>query len=330
MKLSFQLQHQSFALKQVFRIARGAKTQAEVLVLTLNDGQHKGWSEAVPYQRYGESIQSVSEQIQQLAPQLEQGLHRLELPSLLPAGAARNLLDCALWDLDAKRQNTSVSQLLSIPWQEKCETAQTLSIDSPDAMKQAAKALGGPRLIKVKLDAEAVVEKMQAIHDSSPGSCFIVDANEGWDMALLKAVAPSLAKLNVVLIEQPLSVDDDHMLEGYHCPVPLCADESCHTSADLPRLQQRYQAINIKLDKTGGLTEALQLKERAESSGMQIMLGCMVGSSLAMAPAYALAPCVQFIDLDGPALIAKDRPQGFTIHQGLMTPSPSFLWGQGS
>jgi len=325
---SFQLIHQSLPLKQVFRIARGAKTSAEVLVLTLTDGQHIGWSEAVPYARYNESIKSVGKEIATIATELENGLEPQALQSLLPPGAARNLVDCALWDLKAKQQQQSVEQLLGLPQANACVTAQTLSIDTPTAMSKAAMALGKARLIKIKLDAEQVLPKMRAVHAAAPNSQFIVDANESWDFALLKRVADQLHQLNVVLIEQPLPASQDQTLADFSSPIPLCADESCHTSADIARLKGRYQAINIKLDKTGGLTEAVKLLKQAQQQELQIMTGCMVGSSLAMAPAFLLTTHAQFVDLDGPVLIANDKEQGFAIEQGVMTPTEQHLWGR--
>lgn len=327
MSYSFKLRHESLPLKQVFRIARGAKTSAEVLVLSISDGQHIGWSEAVPYARYNESIESVSAEIDSIAAALEKGIEPQDLQSLLPAGAARNLVDCALWDLKAKQQQQTVSQILDLPEAKACITAQTLSIDTPEAMSEAAKALGKADLIKIKLDAEDVLGKMRAVHAAAPDSKFIVDANEGWSIELLKEVVDELHALNVVLIEQPLPAANDQDLAGFVSPVALCADESCHTSADIPKLKELYQAVNIKLDKTGGLTEAVALLKQAQQAGMQIMTGCMVGSSLAMAPAFLLTANAQFVDLDGPVLIADDREQGFVIEQGLMQATEQHLWG---
>lgn len=324
-------QHQALPLKSVFRIARGAKTQADVVVVTLSDGEHTGWAEAVPYARYQESVQSVLTQIEQVAEKLTHFDGTVSaangLIDTLPAGAARNALDCALWDLQAKQQGKSVADMLSLKEPVPCITAQTLSIDSPKAMAEAAKALGHPPMIKVKLDNQDIVTKMLAIHQASPDSKFIVDANEGWSIHDLKACCDSLKELNVVLIEQPLPAGDDAELLNYSSPIPLCADESCHTREELEYLKNRYDVVNIKLDKTGGLTEAFLLAQEAQSMGFEIMLGCMVGSSLAMAPISLLTDCAKFVDLDGPLLIKTDVKNGFDIIEGIMQPLNSALWG---
>ena len=331
--MGFQVEayQQALPLKSVFRIARGAKTQADVVVVTLTDGVYTGWGESVPYARYQESVQSVLEQIDQTAKSLatfEGDLSgvRARINSM-PSGAARNVMDCALWDLVAKSQQKSVAQLLSLSTPAPCVTAQTLSIDTPEAMAAAAKALGHPPLIKVKLDNQDIVKKMQAIHLASPESQFIVDANEGWSIDDLKACGDNLKALNVILIEQPLPVGDDAGLIDYSCPVPLCADESCHTREELAYLKGRYDAVNIKLDKTGGLTEAYALAQEAQVMGFEIMLGCMVGSSLAMAPISLLSDCAKYVDLDGPLLIKTDRENGFAIKDGVMQPLNPALWG---
>lgn len=326
---------QALPLKSVFRIARGAKTQADVVVVTLtadtDNAQLVGWAESVPYGRYNETVESVKQEINQFAQSLsafDGDLAQLsDKIQALPGGSARNALDCAWWDLKAKSEQKSVADLLSLSTPSPCITAQTLSIDTPEAMAAAAKALGHPPLIKVKLDNQDIVPKMQAIHQASPDSQFIVDANEGWSIHDLKACGDSLKALNVILIEQPLPADKDAELIDYSCPVPLCADESCHTRKELTYLKGRYDAVNIKLDKTGGLTEAHALAQEAQAMGFEIMLGCMVGSSLAMAPISLLSDCAKFVDLDGPLLIKTDRENGFDIEQGLMQPLNNALWG---
>jgi len=321
---------QQLPLKAVFRIARGAKTEASVIVVTIFDGKYYGWAEAVPYARYGESIQAVVEQINHFNNATINKDSIDALVAALPAGAARNALDCALWDLKAKQQHTSVAQLLSLEAQRPCVTAQTLSIDTPQAMAAAVTVMHNPPLVKVKLDNVDIVEKMTAIQQAAPDSQFIVDANEGWSIEDLKSCCGQLTLLNVVLIEQPLPADNDQLLLDYDSPIPLCADESCHTRADLDYLQGRYQVVNIKLDKTGGLTEAVHLAAEAKAQGFDLMLGCMVGSSLAMAPASLLVSQAQFVDLDGPLLIADDRPFGFEFEQGVMWPLQADLWGSSS
>ncbi|NQY66027.1 MAG: dipeptide epimerase [Alteromonadaceae bacterium] len=322
--------NQHFPLKSVFRIARGAKTMAEVVVVIIFDGNNYGWAEAVPYARYNESIAGVLNQIKQLS---QLGINKSNADKLiatLPPGAARNALDCALWDLKANQQQTSVRQLLSLPDVPTCITAQTLSIDTPQAMAKAVEALDNPPLVKVKLDNVDIIEKMTALQQAAPDSQFIVDANEGWSIIDLQSCADELKQLNVILIEQPLPADGDHDLIYYQSPVALCADESCHTQSDLVYLQNRYQAINIKLDKTGGLTEAIALASEAKALGFELMLGCMVGSSLAMAPISLLTDKGQYIDLEGPLIIANDRPSGFEFKQVRMQPLNENLWGSGS
>ncbi|WP_211183575.1 N-acetyl-D-Glu racemase DgcA [Pseudoalteromonas arctica] len=316
--------HQLLPLKAVFRIARGAKTQADVVTVVLSDGLNFGWAEAVPYTRYGESVTSVVAQIEQV-----ESSHVAEFiaqVAAMPAGAARNALDCALWDLKAKQQKTTVSELLQkciAP----CVCAQTLSIDTPQAMAEAVIALNNPPLVKVKLDNQDILKKMTAIANAAPHSQFIVDANEGWSFQDLVNCCEQLKQLNVVLIEQPLPVGDDHDLLNFDSPIPLCADESCHTRADLPYLKGRYQAINIKLDKAGGLTEANNLAKEARQYGFELMIGCMVGSSLAMAPLSLLSSEAKYVDLDGPLLIKTDRVGGFEFNAGIMQPLNYRLWG---
>ncbi|WP_166423335.1 N-acetyl-D-Glu racemase DgcA [Paraglaciecola sp. 20A4] len=322
---------QAFPLKSVFRIARGAKTQADVVVVTLSDEAHTGWAESVPYARYQESVQSVLAQVNEVAKSLadfEGDVSGISaLINTLPSGAARNALDCALWDLKAKKQGKSVADMLSLNTPAPCVTAQTLSIDTPEAMAEAAKALGHPPMIKVKLDNQDIITKMSAIHQASPDSQFIVDANEGWSIHDLKACGDSLKALNVVLIEQPLPAGEDEDLLHYSSPVSLCADESCHTREELNYLKDRYDVVNIKLDKTGGLSEAFLLAQEAQAMGFEIMLGCMVGSSLAMAPISLLTDCAKYVDLDGPLLIKTDRENGFDINEGVMQPLKNMLWG---
>lgn len=330
MSITLEVSARVFPLARVFRISRGARIQAEVIEVSLKHGSWKGWGESVPYSRYGESIESVTSQLERVANLIGSVDDHQHLADWLPAGAARNALDCAFWDLKAKIAERSVADMLDLPVAETCFTAQTISIDSIENMRESAKALQGSPLIKVKLDPESVVEKIKAIHEATPLSRLIVDANEAWKIDDLRAVAGPLKEYGVVLIEQPLPADEDAALEGYECPIPLCADESCHTSKDLAGLRGRYQAVNIKLDKTGGLSEAMALYNMAKTMGFSIMVGCMVGSSLAMAPAYLLCKQADFVDLDGPILMAEDRVNGFCFDNGRMwQPSKGFLWGTG-
>jgi L-alanine-DL-glutamate epimerase-like enolase superfamily enzyme len=327
MNLTIQVAQQQLPLKNIFRIARGAKTQADVVVVTISDGINTGWAEAVPYARYQESVDSVSQQIQLLSKQKLSTENINEYIIALSSGAARNALDCAWWDLQAKQRETSVAKLLQLAPAQACITAQTLSIDTPEAMAKAVAALNNPPLVKVKLDNQDIIKKMTAIQQAAPTSEFIVDANEGWSIDDLSNCCQQLKALNVVLIEQPLPADQDEALINFSSPVPLCADESCHTRAELDYLKGRYQVVNIKLDKTGGLTEAVLLAQQAKEQGFELMLGCMVGSSLAMAPAALLVNEAKFVDLDGPLLISEDRQDGFEFDQGIMQPLSAKLWG---
>ncbi len=317
----------SWPLAQEFRIARGAKNTAETIIVELQDGKYLGRAEATPYARYGESLGSVQAQINALT---EKNLTLTELQhaiSNMPAGAARNALDCAVWDLTAQQHHANVAQLADLKTPEALVTAQTLSINSPAEMAKQAATLSFAPLIKVKLDQQQIIERAQAIHLNAPNSQFIIDANESWDLATLKAVMPQLAKFNVVLIEQPLPAQDDHLLADLNPEIPLCADESCHTSDDIAKLKSLYQAVNIKLDKTGGLTEAIKLLDAAKRENMLIMTGCMVASSLAMAPAFILAQYADFVDLDGPLLLAQDIEHGFEFNLTTMSNIPVNLWG---
>lgn len=329
-QLTCMVKNQQWPLAREFRISRGAKTQADVLVVVLSDGHHVGWAEAVPYAHYGETIESVTKQIRDSVKQLTITSTPSDLAKLLPASAARNALDCALWDLMAKRDNTPVHKLINHSAPQTKITAQTLSLGSIEDMRQQAAEICHSPLIKIKLDANQVIERMKAIHIAAPTSQFIIDANEAWSFKQLTQWLPQLKALNVALIEQPLAAGHDEELINLTPEIPLCADESCHTSADLSYLKGRYQAINIKLDKTGGLSEALNLLEQAKAADFIIMTGCMVGTSLAMAPAFLIAQHAQFVDLDGPLLIANDRLFPFSFDNGIMHPMPMQLWGGNS
>jgi L-alanine-DL-glutamate epimerase-like enolase superfamily enzyme len=326
-QLNIKVFNDRFPLKNVFRIARGAKTQANVVVVTIDDGTNCGWAEAVPYARYNESVDIVMEQISALALTEITNENIGETLASLPAGATRNVLDCAWWDLQAKQRKTTVEKLLLLAPAQACITAQTLSIDTPAAMAEAVAKLNNPPLVKVKLDNKNIIEKMTAIAHAAPDSEFIVDANEGWSIDDLANCCDQLKALNVILIEQPLPAGHDQALIDFDSSIPLCADESCHTRAELDYLKGRYQVVNIKLDKTGGLTEAVLLAQQAKKQGFEIMLGCMVGSSLAMAPAALLVNKARYVDLDGPLLICDDREFGFSFEKGVMQPLSATLWG---
>jgi L-Ala-D/L-Glu epimerase len=316
-----------FPIAGTFVIARGAKTEAAALVATIEDGANRGRGECVPYGRYGESLESVAAAIESIRPQIEAGADRHALQDLLPAGAARNALDCALWDFDAKRLGVPAYRLAGFDRIAVATTAFTLSVGTPEAMAQAAERARDRPLLKVKLAGAGDVERLAAVRAAAPEAELIVDANEAWRETDLATNLEACAKAGVRLVEQPLPADADAALADIPHPVPVCADESVHDRAGLEILRQRYDAINIKLDKTGGLTEALALLAEAERLGFAIMIGCMVASSLAMAPALLLAAKARFVDLDGPLLLARDRPDGLVYDGSIIRPPSPALWG---
>jgi len=317
----------TFPIRGAFTISRGSKTQAEVITVRLTENGVTGWAESVPYGRYGETLESVAAQINAIRAQLEAGCSRADVGRLLPPGAARNAVDCALWDLEARQRGAPVWELAGLKPPAPVTTAYTLSLAAPEAMAEAARNAPGTDLLKLKLGGEADLDRLRAVREAAPEARLIVDANEGWDFETLERLAPRCAELGVVLIEQPLPAAQDHMLTRGRYPVSICADESCHTAADMDRLADRYDAVNIKLDKTGGLTEAIHTLERARSYDMDIMVGCMVGSSLAMAPAVLLTPYAAFVDLDGPLLLREDRTPSLCYQRGQIIPGPTGLWG---
>lgn len=312
-----------FRLAHVFTISRGSRSEAQVLTVHLNDGGVSGRGECVPYARYGETLESVAAQIEGLPKTFD----RARLQDLLPAGAARNAVDCALWDLEAKRAGKRVWELAGLPEPKPEITAYTLSLDTPDAMReQAAKHAHRP-LLKIKLGTPDDMERVEAVRAGAPKSRIIVDANEGWSAEVYAELAPHLVRLGVSLVEQPLPAGDDEALRGIERPLPVCADESCHDRDSLPGLKGKYDVVNIKLDKTGGLTEALALRDAAKADGYKVMVGCMVGSSLAMAPAVLVAQGALVTDLDGPLLLAEDRDEGLTFDEAGVHPPKAALWG---
>jgi len=315
-------------LAKPFTISRGTKTAADVVVVEITDDDGtKGWAECVPYPRYNESTDSVLDQIKQTAPLIEEGISPQDLTATMSAGAARNALDCALWDIEAKAVGRRVWELVGAPEPIAKVTAETISIGTMDEITEAAAALKDAPLLKIKLNRDKVVTRMAAIRDSAPAARLIIDPNESWDFDLLQDVTRSLADLGVEMIEQPLPSSEDGVLEKFDSPVDLCADESCHTAETLPHLKNRYAMINIKLDKTGGLTEAIKLAQTAQDLNFGVMIGCMVGTSLAMAPATLLSPYARFVDLDGPLLLKEDRPNGLTFENGAVSPPDANLWG---
>lgn len=313
----------TFRLAQVFTISRGSRTEARVLTVRVTRGGVTGWSECVPYARYGETLDSVTAQIEGLPGDID----RFTLQDTLPAGAARNAVDCALWDLEAKAAGQRVWQLAGLPPPGPQITAYTLSLDTPEAMRaQAAKHAHRP-LLKIKLGTPDDMARLEAVRLGAPATPIIVDANEGWTADIYADLAPHLIRLGVKLVEQPLPAGDDDMLAEIARPLPVCADESCHDRHSLPALKGKYDVVNLKLDKTGGLTEGLALKEAALAGGYGLMVGCMVGSSLAMAPATLLAQGAAFVDLDGPLLLAEDRPHPLRFDEAGVHPPEPELWG---
>ena len=318
---------QSFPIAGRFVIARGAKTHADVVVVTLDEGDFRGRGECVPYARYGESVASVIASIETCRAALEEGLDRFGLQALLPAGAARNAVDCALWDLDAKRSGVPAYRVAGLARLMPATTAFTLSVGTPDEMAGAARAAAHRPLLKVKLAGDGDRERLRAVRAGAPDAELIVDANEAWRPRDLADNLAACAEVGVRLVEQPLPADDDGALADVPHAVPVCADESVHDRAGLAALRTRYDAINVKLDKTGGLTEALALVEAAQGLGFDIMVGCMVATSLAMAPACLLAPFAKFVDLDGPLLLAEDREDGLRYEGSIVMPPDATLWG---
>ena len=313
-----------FPIRGAFTIARGTKTEAEVVVAEIGDEGVRGRGECLPYPRYGESVEGVLEQIASVSPA---GLTRAGLQSLLPAGAARNAIDCALWDLEAKRSGRRVWQLAGLPEPRPVVSAYTLTLDAPERMGAAARENALRPLLKLKLSGQGDLERVRAVRASAPNAALIIDANEGWSIEDYRLLAPKLASLGVSLIEQPVPADRDGALAELPRPVPICADESCHTGDDLARLAGAYDAVNIKLDKTGGLTEALALRRGAEAMGFKIMVGCMVATSLSMAPALMLAQGADWADLDGPLLLARDREPALVYRGSTADPPGPELWG---
>ncbi len=318
---------ESWPIRGSFTISRGSKTAADVVVVELTQDGVTGRGECVPYARYGESVQGVITQIENIMPVLREGLDRGALQSVLPAGAARNAVDCALWDLESKQHRQRIWLRLNKPEPDALLTAYTLSLDTPENMQAAAEANSDRPLLKLKLAGAGDLARVTAVRKGAPQARIIVDANEGWDETLYRELVPALQKLGVEMIEQPLPAGQDQILASLPRPIPICADESCHDSSTLHELIGRYDMINIKLDKTGGLTEALELRKQAEAAGMKIMVGCMLATSLAMAPAFVVAQGAQVVDLDGPLLLQKDRDAGFNFSDNQMHAPDAALWG---
>jgi L-alanine-DL-glutamate epimerase-like enolase superfamily enzyme len=310
-----------------FTISRGSKQEAVVVVVAIRDGHFEGRGECVPYPRYGESVEGVVQAIEACGPAIAEGLDRTGLQGLLPPCAARNALDCAMWDLEAKMLGTSAAELAGLAPLHAIETAFTISLTSPEEMAARAQDAAHYKLLKLKLGGDGDEERLAAIRHAVPNARLIADANEAWRASDLERLLASAKAAGVELIEQPLPAGDDALLQHIARVVPLCADESVHDRASLAKIAKCYDAVNIKLDKTGGLTEALATAAEARRFGLKIMVGCMVATSLAMAPALLLAQDADWVDLDGPLLLERDRVPGLTYTSGTVMPAPAALWG---
>ena len=314
-------------MRGTFRISRGARTETPTIVAEIEEAGEVGTAECVPYPRYGESHESVTAEIESVRAAIEGRLSRAALQDALPAGAARNALDCALWDLEAKQSGKRAWEVAGIEPPLPVTSAMTLSLDTPESMAEAARAAANLPLLKLKVTGEGDLERVTAVRDGAPNSRLIVDANEGWRPEMLDSLLPALVELGVEMVEQPLPAESDDALLGREFAIPVCADEACHTRADLDRLEGRYSMINVKLDKCGGLSEALALVREARARGFRVMVGCMVGSSLAMAPAMLLTPFADYVDLDGPLLLARDCEPGLRYDGTTVHPPEAGLWG---
>jgi len=324
--LTIDAREEIWPLRQPFRISRGSRTEARIVVLTVSDGKHIGRGEAVPLARYNQSVDSVLAQIESI--QGDKNLNRQSLQGFLPAGAARNALDCALWDLEAKISDKRAWKLANTSIVPEVETSFTISLDTPEKMGAAAKANARLPMLKLKLGGDDPdLARVETVREAASATRLLIDANESWSPEHYQKIVPALKQLGVELIEQPFPAKADEVLEILDHPIPVCADESCHTTADLPRLRNRYEVINVKLDKTGGLTEALRLCERARDSGFKLLIGCMVCTSLGIAPARVLATFANWIDLDGPLLLARDRDHPVAYADGRIGIPPRGLWG---
>ncbi len=327
MSLSVIVEAERFEIAGGFRISRETRTHAQVVVVTLEDGSAVGRGECVPYSRYGESLESVQTQIQEITPALKSGLTRAALQQTMPAGAARNAVDCALWDLEAKRSGRSAADLAGIGALKPLTTAFTISVDTPEAMALKAQAAAHRPLLKVKLAGPGDDQRIAAVRQAAPDSTLIVDANEAWDESCFEINMAACRTAGVALIEQPLPSKNDALLARIDRSVIICADESLHPGKSIDGLREKYDAVNIKLDKAGGLTAALTLFDQARAQDLQVMVGCMLGTSLAMAPAVLVAQQADYVDLDGPLLLAEDRTPGLRFEGSTLYPPQPDLWG---
>ncbi len=324
--LKIEANEEIWPLHHPFRISRGSRIEAQVVVVTIRDGEHVGRGECVPIKRYIQSVASVLAQIESIrdVSQLDCG----KLQQLLPPGAARNALDCALWDLEAKRSGKRVWELANLQIVEQVATSFTISLDTPERMADAAAAAAELPILKLKLNGDqSDLTRVESVRAAAPKARLLIDANESWSPRHYQSIVPALSDLGVEMIEQPFRAANDDVLQTLDHPIPVCADESCHTTGDLRRVENRYEAINVKLDKTGGLTEALHLCEGGRENGFKLLIGCMVCTSLSIAPARLLAGNANWVDLDGPLLLARDREHGLCYRNGRIGTPACELWG---
>jgi L-alanine-DL-glutamate epimerase-like enolase superfamily enzyme len=325
--MEVEFRHEIWPITGTFTISRGSKTAANVVVVTLKRDGHCGWGEAVPYPRYGETVADTLAALEAQTSAIAKLTSRDEIAKLNLPFAARNALDCALWDLECKESGTPAWQRVGLPQPHAVTTAFTISLDTPEEMAKAASAAAERPLLKIKLGRDGDRERLEAVRNAAPRARLIIDANEGWNAANLEEMLSLCATHGVELVEQPLPATDDEALRSVKRPILVCADESVHGIESLANLTGKYDAINIKLDKTGGLTPALALANAAQAQGFKIMVGCMLATSLAMAPAFLLAHFADYIDLDGPLLLVRDREPGIAYVGSLMQPPPPALWG---
>ena len=326
-RLGLTVEVERWPIRGGFTISRGSKHEAMVVVATVSDGRYRGRGECVPYARYGETVENVVTAVEACASAIASGANRADLGTFLPAGAARNAIDCALWDFEAKRSGRSAAKLAGLLPLHAVETAFTISLASPEVMAAEAREASGYLLLKLKLGGDGDEARLVAVRDAVPHARLIADANEAWQPHEVESLFAVAAAVGVELVEQPLPADNDEILAHVERLVPVCADESVHDRASLDLLVGRFDAVNIKLDKTGGLTEALVVAARARALGLKVMVGSMVATSLAMAPALLLAQDADFVDLDGPLLLARDRVPGLAYDGGIIAPPTSQLWG---
>ncbi len=323
----FDYRAEKFALHTPFVISRGSRSETTVIVVEIEEDGKRGWGESCPTPHYGESVESVMAQIADIAPKIEAGLSREDLQTAMPPGAARNAVDCALWDLEAKQKGKTIADLLGHKWPDNLKSVETISIGTADAMGKKAATLANFPTIKVKMNADDIEDRIRAVHKNAPRAKIIVDANESWNADIVKRVAATLKENGVVMLEQPVPPKDDETLRGINAPLPLGGDESCHVAADLDRLHGIYDVVNIKLDKTGGLTEAKKLLDKAKEMGFDVMVGCMVGTSLGMAAGMFIATEASYVDLDAPTMLSTDRDHALTIKDGQMSALDPRLYG---